>query len=192
MPMSGLTNTNNLIKIAVGVLAFFPGIALYRELIQVPPSIIGVAHIVSFSVSILVLVCIPLLSDQIRALTKKRAVVYAFIAVILGAMSLFGYLQFAQSHIVTAMTEEGENQFLIPLFPNREILEIVRPMEGTVLADSYRPALETSGRRLELRDRMKQESWDSFILMVGLLILSQILLVAPPVAAAWRATSDTG
>ena len=187
-----------IIKSAMAVLAFFPGIAVFLELVEVPPDFIGAAKIISVSISILVVLCIPLFSERIMALGKKTVAVMALIAVCLGAASLIFYGSFARSHVVSdygavpesgpAGTEPPAPKRIIPLRASDEIVETLRPFAGEHLKESYELALEGLPQREAdlLRTRMAEQSMGSFAVMVILLLLAQVLLVAPPLVAAWR------
>lgn len=185
-----MNNVHNYFKVLVAILAFFPGIAVYVELVEAPPDFVGAAKIISFSIAIMALICIPLLSERIMRLPKQRVAIFAVLAVILGGASLMLYVNFAKTHIFTGATEQGPKRFIIPLFPSQRTQEIVNMM-GTraPLQDRYVRAVE-SGEGRDLIASLNSDSWDSFGLMVLLLLLSQILLVVPPVAAVWRLSPE--
>ena len=181
-----MTNVQNYFRGLIAVLAFFPGIAVYLELVEAPPDFVGAAKIISFSIAIMALICIPLLSDKIMKLEKRKVALLAVAAVALGGVSLMFYVGFAKTHIFTGITEAGEKKFIIPIYPSATTQDIV-DMMGTRAPpqERYARAIE-SGDGPALIDSLNYDSWDSFGLMVVLLLLSQVLLVAPPVAAAWR------
>jgi hypothetical protein len=185
-----MTNVQNYLKVVIGILAFFPGIAVYLELVEAPPDFVGAAKIISFSIAVMALVCVPLFADRIMSLNKRKVAILAVFAVVLGGASLMGYVAFAKSYIVTGTTDAGPKKFIIPLFPNARTQEIV-DMMGTRGAPQarYTRAIE-SGEGPELIANLNSDSWDSFALMVVLLILSQVLLVVPPVAAVWRLSPE--
>jgi hypothetical protein len=184
--LQAVKNLHTFFKALIAILAFFPGIAVYSELVEAPPDFVGAAKIISFSIAIMALICVPLLSDKIMALTKRKVALFAVLGVILGGASLMLYMSFAKTHIFPGATAAGSKKFIIPLYPNRRTLEIVDNM-GTrrPLKERYSRAIE-SGHGPDLIAELDTDSWDSFGLMVVLLMLSQVLLVVPPVAAAWR------
>jgi hypothetical protein len=181
-----MTNLHNYFRVLIAILAFFPGIAVYLELVEAPPDFVGAAKIISFSIAIMALICIPLLSDRIMTLDKRKVAIFAVAAVALGGASLLLYVNFAKTHIFSGVTDTGEKKFIIPLFPSEDTQRIV-DMMGThaPLQERYSRAVE-SGDGPALIESLNSDSLDSFSLMVVLLLLSQVLLVAPPVAAAWR------
>lgn len=185
-----MNNVHNYLKLLVAVLAFFPGIAVYMELVEAPPDFVGAAKIISFSIAIMALICIPLFSDRIMKLNKHRVAIFAVLAVVLGGASLMGYVGFAKTHIFSGQTEAGSKRFIRPLFPNSRTQEIVDLM-GTrePILDRYSRAIE-SGEGGDLIASLNTDSWDSFALLVLLLLFSQVLLVVPPVAAVWRLSPE--
>ena len=185
-----MTNLHNYFKVLIAILAFFPGIAVYLELVEAPPDFVGAAKIISFSIAIMALICVPLLSDKIMKLARRKVAIFAVVAVAFGGASLVLYVNFAKTHIFTGPTAEGQRKFIIPLYPSDRTREIVDNM-GTraPLQERYSRAVE-SGDSRELVANLNSESWDSFGVMVLLLLLSQVLLVVPPVAAAWRLAPD--
>lgn len=201
MPLDArLGALRNLIKWAVAILAFFPGLAVYLSLVEVPPDFVGAAQIISVSVSILVIVCIPLFSDRLARIRKRWVAGAALALVLVGAGGLIYYTRFAKSQIVidrwtgVPVAKEADlPRRIMPLNPPAgDIANTIAPYEGRHPKESYELALEGLSREDAdlLRTRMAEESMGSFSLMVFLLLLSQVLLVAPPVALAWRLITE--
>jgi len=169
------------IKGVAAIYALFPGIAVLSGLVAIPPSLADMVKVISFSVSGIVLISVFMLGDRMRHLSKERAAIFSLIAVLIGAACVGGYFQFANRHTVEIQVTATETKTLIiPLNPSRDILELVEPDNY-----DYRITLQTSPERERLKRMMMAESWSSMAIMILLLILSEVLLVAPVVAAAW-------
>jgi len=191
--LNSFKKLHNLFKLLIAVLAFFPGVAVYSELVEAPPDFVGAAKIIALSIAIMALVCVPLFSEKIMARAKGTIAILAIAGVVLGGISLIAYVGFAKTHIFSGETLDGERKFIIPLYPEPETQAIVDMMGPPQMArqERYSRGIE-SGEGEQLIANLNSDSWDSFVLMVVLLILSQVLLVVPPVAAAWRLAPETG
>ena len=194
MPVSGV---QNLLKMGVAILAIFPGLAVYISLAEVPPDFVGTAQIISFSLSILAVMCILLYSKRLARFQLKSVVIGAFLFLFLGVASLMFYTDFARSHVVvdywTDAPAEKESDLprrIMPLDPPQDIVDLLDQHGSAGRNEKERYQLSFEGLSKEdaelLRTRMGEESLTSYTLMVILLLLSQVLLIAPPVAVATR------
>lgn len=189
MPVAdNMKNVGGIVKAAAGLLALFPGIAILLGLVDIPPSVGNLIKVISFSVSVLVILAVFLLSDRIQRMSNNRAVLYAIIAVVIGSATATTYYQFANSRLVTVQKVDGSSEkYLAPGTPSQQILDIVQPaVDGRPTISEYQFALQSTGAGSDLKDLMLAESRWTMILMVVLLILSEVLLVAPIIAAAWK------
>lgn len=182
MPVKQIESAGNAIKAVAGIIALFPGIVVLLGLVAIPPSLADLVKIISFSISGVVLLAVFLMGDRIQRLSKGRTVFYTVTAVVLGAACATFYFQFANRHTVIVETGPASAEtYIIPLDPSERIREVVAPLDY-----DYKVALQAATQRAELRRWMVDESGSSMAVMIVLLVLSQILLVAPVVAAAWR------
>ncbi len=180
---AGLATTGNVIKGAAALIALFPGIAVIFGLVDIPPTLVDLVKVISFSVGVIVLLAVFLLRERIVATSNVRAAVIGVIAVLIGAASLTSYYQFANRHTVV-IPVEGTNQvtrYIIPLNPSRDILDLV-----DIFGGDYDEALRMSPEAETLKLRMRDESGSSIVIIIMLLVLSQVFLIAPVVAAAWK------
>ena len=183
---TGFDAVATVIKGVAAIYALFPGIAVLSGLVAIPPSLVDMVRIISFSVSGVVLISVFLLGERLLRLSKERAALFSVIAVLLGAICVGGYFQFANAHTVeiqvgrNATTGQDEfKTYIIPMNPSPQMRALVEP------DNDYRIALQTSGDREKLKELMVAEGWSSMAIMILLLILSEVLLVAPVVAVAW-------
>src|SRR5436190_6209224 len=180
--MDGLTSVTNLLRGLGALIAIFPAVAVVFGLVDIPPTLIDLVKIISFSVSLIVLLGVFLLRSWILNLSNGRAALLAAVAVAIGAISLTTYFQFANSHTVKIEENpEAERYFIVPLNPSQAILDRVRPFGG-----DYEEALRMSTQRETLAQLMEEQRASSLAIISLLLILSQVLLIAPVVAAAWK------
>jgi hypothetical protein len=177
-----IENAGTLIKAVAAIIALFPGVAVLAGLVDVPPSLIQLVKIISFSVSGIVLLSVFLLGDRLRRMSGERAAIGATIAVLLGAACATGYFTFANRYTVSVEDIRGEvRTYIVPMQPSPAIRRIVEPMQN-----DYRLALHISADRAELKRLMTAESGTSMTIMILLLVFSQVLLVAPVVGIAWK------
>jgi hypothetical protein len=180
--MGGLNTVGNLIRGVAALIAIFPAAAVVFGLVDVPPTLIQLVKIISFSVSLIVLLGVFLLRSWILALSNGRAALLGLVAVALGAISLTTYYQYANGHtIVIEENPPKDRYFIVPLNPSEAILSRVRPFGG-----DYEEALRMSTQRETLAALMERQRSSSLAVMILLLVVSQVLLVAPVVAAAWK------
>lgn len=186
-----IQNASNVIKIVGGVILLFPGIAVLLGLVDIPPSLQDMVRIIAYSACVVVLLAVFLLDEAIRNMTSRRAALAAVLAVLLGGVCIITYFGFANRHVVEISAPEGEeNIFIAPRKPSQQILDIVDPpVEGQPSITDYRTALEGSADNIQLKELMKRQSGSSTIVMILLLVLSEILLIAPVVAVAWKLAS---
>lgn len=175
--------TGNAIKGAAALIALFPGVAIIFGLVDVPPTLIDLVKVISFSVGIIVLLAVFLLRATIVAMSNVRAAIFGVIAVLIGAASLTSYYQFANAHTVVIPVEGTSEvtRHIIPLNPTRDIQDRVEIFGG-----DYDEALRMSPEAETLKLKMREQSGSSIIIMILLLVLSQVFLIAPVVAAAWK------
>ena len=176
-------STGNVIKSAAALIALFPGLAIIFGLVDIPPTLADLVKVISFSVSVIVLIAVFLLRDRIVAMSNERAAIIGVIAVLIGAASLTFYYRFADKHTVVIpipSTQEVERH-IIPLNPSREILDRVAIYSG-----DYDETLRMHPDAELLKDEMKDQAGSAVIIMILLLVLSQLFLIAPVVAAAWK------
>lgn len=183
---TGFDAVATVIKGIAAIYALFPGIAVLLGIVAIPPSLVDMVRVISFSVSGVVLISVFLLGERLLRLSRERAALYSIVAVLIGAVCVGAYFQFANAHTVEiqvgrdpATGRDELKTYIIPLNPSPEMRELVEP------DNDYRIALQTSGERERLKQLMIAEGWSSMAIMILLLVISEVLLVAPVVAVAW-------
>jgi hypothetical protein len=174
------------IKAIVAVIAIFPGMAYLTGIVELPASMVKTVTIIAFSVSAVVLLAVFQLGDWIRALSKRRAITYSVSAVLLGGLMVIGYSEVARRH-VAIVSEPGQTaviSFVTPMFPSKGFLESMATPNPTT--EDYAAAYEGAADPLSFRGEVDRESLWTRLIMYLLLLASQVLLVAPVVAAAWK------
>lgn len=187
MPVSDqIEGAGKAIKAIGAVIALFPGMAYLVGIVELPASMVTTVTIVAFSVSTVVLIAVFLLGDWIRLLSKRRAIIYSVSAVILGGLIVIAYSEFAQSHVVTIPPSAGSPKisFVTPVAPSDAFLESMGT--GHPTKANYEDAYFAAADIPIFREDLHRESLWTRLIMYLLLLLSQILLIAPVVAAAWK------
>ena len=177
-----------IIKGIAAIYALFPGIAILYGLVEIPPTLVDMVKIIAFSVSGIVLLSVFLLDSQIRRLRPARAVVYSVIGVLLGAVCVVTFFSFANQHAIVVENSRGEEQhFITPLTPSQEIIRIVHPrVPNAPTPHEYKRAMQIEPEREHLKELVRRASLWTTVIIIVLLVLSEVLLIAPLVAAAWR------
>jgi len=188
---------SGVLKGIAAVIALFPGVAIYFRLVDIPPTLMQLVEIISFSISLIVIISVFLARDIISRMGSARVGLLCSIAVVLGAASITGYFLFARGHTVVVRAPEGptpgshENvqRYIVPLNPSPELTAIVDPFFG-----DYEEAIRMSVQRETMKQLMNEESGSSLLVMIVLLVLSELLLMAPVVVGAWKlaGTPDFG
>lgn len=185
----GFQKISGVIK-GIGVLiALFPGVAIFFRLVDIPPTLMQLVQIISFSISLIVLISVFLARSIINRMSRERIALVCAVAVVLGAISITSYYLFARSHTVVVRTldpaapaeEARVDRYVVPLNPSPELREIVDPYFG-----DYQEAIRMSVDRQTMKQLMEEESRSSLLIMIILLVLSEVLLIAPVVIAAWK------
>jgi len=185
-----IQSASNVVKAVVGLMALFPGIAVLIALVDIPPSLGQTIKIIAFSVCVVVVLSVFLLDDWLARVSGKLAVVGALLGVITGAVCLQIYRGFAQTHVVEINAPAPHNIYIAPRTPSEDILRIVDPVKpGRPTVIEYRQALNASNRADELKEMMEQESGSATTIMILLLILAEVMLLAPVVALVWKLAS---
>jgi DMSO/TMAO reductase YedYZ heme-binding membrane subunit len=188
-----IQSAGNVVKAVIGLMALFPGIAVLIALVDIPPSLGQTIKVIAFSVCVVVVLSVFLLDDWLARLRRKLAIVGALLGVIAGAACLQAYRGFAQAHVVEINAPPPHNLYIAPRTPSQDILNIVDPVSpGRPTVIEYRQALGGSNNSDQLKQLMDQESGWTTVIMIALLILSEVLLIAPVVALVWKlASSDS-
>lgn len=176
-----LETLGGLIKGLVALLALLPGIAILTGLVDIPPSMVQLTNLLSFSASIVILIVIFLLTEHLRTIRNGVAAWLLVVAIVAGGAAATGYMIFANRHIAVVDTGEETERYIIPLRPSPALLRLVAPYDG-----DYVEALHTSIQKARIRQLMEEEGAGSMIVMMVLLILAQTLLVGAIVAGAWK------
>lgn len=171
----------NVIKGLAALVALFPGVAIIFGLVDIPPTLADMVKVISFSVSLIVLISVFLVRARIVAMSNDRAAIVAAAAVFVGAACLTAYYQFGREYTVVLGTQAQPEPHIIPLNPSPEIRAQVDLFGG-----DYDEALRMGPESESLKLLMRRESTSTIIIMVLLLVLSQVLLIAPVVGAAWK------
>jgi hypothetical protein len=184
-----IRNAGLIVKAVLGLTALFPGIAILLGLVEIPPTVGNMIYVISFSVSIIVILSIFLLSDRIQALGNGRAIAMAAVTLTLGGICLTAYVPFATSHLVTFDRDDGSaDRVLAPRSPSPALLgSVSHENPGRPTVAEYRAALQMAPDREQLRQMMVAESWSTMAIMLVLLVFSEALLIAPVVGLAWKA-----
>jgi hypothetical protein len=178
-----IAKAETLIKAAAGLLALVPGIAILVGLVDIPPTLIDLIKYLSFAISIVVLLSIFLLSEQIKTIGKGAAATAIIACAVAGAILATSYLVFARNHVVVTGAGDDAEQHIIPLRESRELRSLIEPYAG-----DYVEALETSVQQVRLNQLMERESGGSIAVMITLLVLAQTLIITAIVLGAWKLT----
>jgi hypothetical protein len=183
-----IKNAGTIVKAVIGLMTLFPGIAILTGLVEIPPTVGNMIYVISFSVSVLVILSIFLLTDRIQKLSNGRAVAYALAALIGGGVCLTFYVPYATSNLVPFLKDDGTaDRVLKPRSPSGEILRSVMHEDpGHPTVAEYTAALQMAPNRVPLRQMMVSQSWSTMAMMLLLLVLSEALLIAPVVGLAWK------
>src|SRR4051812_37468013 len=127
---TGFDAVATVIKGVAAIYALFPGIAVLVGLVSIPPSLVDMVRVISFSISGVVLISVFLMGERLLHLSRERAALYSIIAVLIGAVCVGGYFQFANRHTVEIQVGRdattGHDTFktyIIPLNPSQEMRE---------------------------------------------------------------------
>lgn len=186
-----IQSAGNLVKVIGGVILLFPGVAILLGLVDIPPSLADMVKVIAYSVCAAVLLAVFLMDEPIRRLSNKWAAILGIAAVLLGGACVVGYYSFANRYVVEVDAPAGEeSKFIAPRQPSEELLRLVDPVTpGRPTITEYKQAIEGSADNEYLKERMTRESGSTMIFMILLLVLSEVLLIAPVVAIAWKLVS---
>ncbi|HEY9553133.1 hypothetical protein [Allosphingosinicella sp.] len=170
-----------LIKAVAGILALLPGVAILLGLVDIPPDLEDLINYISFSISIVTILAVMLLTPAIDKVRPSLAAVIIVVCAAAGAVSATSYRSFAQSHIVSIPVGEEVERHVIPLNPSAEIRQLMEPYSW-----DYVEALQTHVQRVRLKELMARDSGGSTARMILLLVLAQTLIVGAIVFGAWK------
>jgi hypothetical protein len=183
-----IQNASGIVKGILGLLALCPGIALFIGLVEIPPSVGKIVYLLSFFVSALAILSIIMLTDWVEKLSNAAAVIIAAVSLLIGAVCLVTYMEYATDHIIPITDDNGNDlKYLAPASPSEALLGLVRHRNpGHPTISEYQRALQLSAQRGELKRMIGRESWSVMLLMLLLLIGAEVLLITPLVALAWK------
>ena len=184
MPVNPVDSVSNLLKGLVALVAVFSGVAALLGIVDIPPTLVTLVRAIAFSVLLVVLIAVFLFRRRISRIPRGKVAIWALVGVCLGATCATGYYRFANQYTAIPIPG-GEERYVVPLWPKDDIRRIVDPEGG-----DYEEALRSSPARMDLRELMQEQSGSTIFLMILLLVISEVLLVAPVVAAGWRLASD--
>jgi hypothetical protein len=176
------------IRVLTVLIALSPGLAVLFGLVSIPYDIAELTKILSFAVSLAVLVAVFLLSDRIRRMSNRLVVVLSAATLALGSSFGVGYVQFTRSHLVAVSVDAGPPvQYIVPLNPSAELRSQIEPFGGDY-REAYQRALDISAERETIRDLMEAESGAGVLIMIALLLLAEVFLVTGVVVAGCKLT----
>ena len=178
-----LSRLQGYIKAILAFIALLPSIATIINLLEIP---VRMAQLVTFLfgfVGIGIVLLMAILSDQIREMRAAAAALLLIATLIGGMISAIAYVQVAERHVVTVEWSDDDPQVLVPL----DLSANLKAAKAAFGGDLHE-ALNTSRRRQQLLDEMRENSGTAETLMIVLLVLAQGLLVSSIAFAAWRAS----
>lgn len=184
-----LKNAGLLVKGVLALLALCPGVALFVGLVDIPPSVGRLIYLISFFFSVLAILAIVTLSDWVQKIGNGAAVAIAALSIAAGVTCLVYYIPYSNEHVLDILDDQNRvvDKVLTPSAPSPAILRIVRHRDpGRPTHSEYQDAFAQANEPDILKDRLVAETWDVMAIMLLLLIGSEVLLIAPIVALAWR------
>jgi len=189
-----LNNAGLVVKGVLALLALCPGVALFVGLVDIPPSVGRLIYLISFFFSVLAILAIVTLSDWVQKLGNGTALAIAAASISAGVICLVFYIPYSNRHVLDVLDEEQRvvDKVLTPTSPSEEILAIVKHRRpGRPTHSEYQDALAMADEPDDLKRQLVAETWDVMAIMLLLLIGSEVLLIAPLVALAWRLAGTT-
>jgi hypothetical protein len=179
-----------IIKAVGGVIALFPGILFLLGIVELPNAMAKTATIVAFSVSVVVIIAVFLLGDWLEQLSKGRAIIYSVSAVMISGMIVIAYSEFAESHVIQIPAQTGRESLAIPLNPSADLLLNLDPATpGHPDKMDYEQRLVGGADPASFKELLYHEGRSTRLIMYLMLLVSQVLLIAPVIAAAWKLAS---
>ena len=183
--MDQIGQTKTVIRTTAGLIALLPPVAILTGLVDIPPSLIDLIKMLSFFVSVGILLAIFLLGKHISRVRSGWMAAATIAAILLGGIFATSYMLFANRHIAVVARGDDTERYVVPLHPSPAIQRIMAGFGG-----DYVEALQTSSQSARLEQLMQEEDGSSTMVMIALLVAAQTLLVAGVVAAAWRLALD--
>jgi hypothetical protein len=177
-----LASLGNILRAIIVLIGLLPSVVIITGLIDIPPNLQQLVKIVTIPVSIVGIITIIALGDDIARWSPRKTALIFIICLALGASSTVAYFLFAKGHVI----EFKDERLVAPIHPSERVRAIIAPYD-----DQYDQALENSPRSDELRDLLAQESVVATIVMIVLMVLSQLLLVTAIVGSAWKLVVGT-
>jgi hypothetical protein len=184
-----LKNADLVVKGVLAVLALFPSALLFVGLVEIPPSVGRLIYLISFFFSVLAILAIVTLGNWVQKLGNGAAIAVAAISITAGVICLIFYIPYSNRHVLEIRDDQQEvvDKVLTPSSPSEAILEIVKHRRpGQPTHSEYRDAFAMADEPDDLRKQLVAETWGVMTIMLLLLIGSEVLLIAPIVALAWR------
>lgn len=184
-----LKNAGLLVKGILALLALCPGVALFVGLVDIPPSVGRLIYLISFFFSVLAILAIITFSDWVQKLGNGAAIAIAAISITAGVICLVRYIPYSNEHVLDILDDQQRvvDKVLTPSSPSPAILGIVKHRRpGQPTHSEYQDAFAMANEPGDLKKQLAAETWDVMAIMLLLLIGSEVLLIAPIVALAWR------
>jgi len=188
-----IQNAGLIVKGILALMVLLPSLTVFLKLVDIPPTVGGVIYIIGTCVSIAVILSIILLTDVIERMSNTKLVICSGLALAMGSFCLTQYAPFAFSHLVPFVREDGNAaKVLAPMSPSEDILKHVpHRTPGRPTVSEYTDALQMAAESDELERLMARASWRTMVVMLLLLVCSEVLLIAPIVALAWKLAGGT-
>lgn len=184
-----LKNAGLVVKGILALLALCPGVALFVGLVDIPPSVGRLIYLISFFFSVLAILAIVTLSDWVQKLGNGTAIAVAAISITAGVICLVIYIPYSNRHVLDILDDQNRvvDKVLTPSAPSQAILGMVKHRQpGQPTHSEYQDAFAQGNEPDVLKSQLVAETWDVMAIMLLLLIGSEVLLIAPIVALAWR------
>ncbi|MBT2188378.1 hypothetical protein [Sphingobium nicotianae] len=176
-----ISATGRVIQSIGALIALMPALALLLGLVQIPPSLADLIKVLSFFMTVGVILAVILLRSNIRKMSSSWAALLVIGTILAGSAAATAYLIVAERHLIAVKHGETVDFFVVPIHPSARIRAAIAPFQ-----DDYIQALYVSVQREQLRRWMRDESVGASIVMMTLLMVANILLVAGLVTGAWK------
>lgn len=175
--MGDISRIVKIIKGVSAVVALLPFLLLMLGAVPIPPSISDLIQAISGLVSIISIIFILLMHDPLSRLEDWAVGISILALAIIAIIASIYFFALANSSII----EFDGTEILIPINPSDRLSELVVNYRG-----DYLEALNTSNRRAEILDLIRQQQTGTLFALAGLLLIAQISMVSAIVMGAWK------
>jgi hypothetical protein len=175
--MDGIEGAGKTIGAIVSLIALVPGVAVFANVVPLPPELKTLLGGVGVLVSFVAVVLIFLNGEKLKQLSTKNASVAlgaaTALAVVLGLSLYF----LADDKVITIEENGAAEVLVLPLSQSEALRDALRPHGG-----DYAGALLSSYSAAHVRELIDQENGGTKLLLSILFLLTQALFVAAVVA----------